>query len=192
MWPAETEVMVSQLCLMCGSTLNCQTLCLGARPRYSLVVDEDVKKPTNQTNLDIEVRKYLNGCFAWIYSTWCKCWFVDTDCSLDIISVYSLFNSNPFSLPVFENNKYVRRLAIIFCNCYGVYVVPSYLCALLGIHLGFAISFHCREMRSLGLAYITVWHHALLFEMGWFLSTHVAAVCYRHMFSSFLDLPHVS
>ena len=48
MWPAETEVMVSQLCLMCGSTLNCQTLCLEARPRYSLVVDEDVKKPTNQ------------------------------------------------------------------------------------------------------------------------------------------------
>ena len=46
--PAETEVMVSQLCLMCGSTLNCQTLCLGARPRYNLVVDEDVKKPTNQ------------------------------------------------------------------------------------------------------------------------------------------------
>ena len=45
---AETEVMVSQLCLMRGSTLNCQTLCLGARPRYSLVVDEDVKKPTNQ------------------------------------------------------------------------------------------------------------------------------------------------
>ena len=41
--------MVSQLCLMCGSTLNCQTLCLGARPRYSLVVDEDVKKPTNQS-----------------------------------------------------------------------------------------------------------------------------------------------
>ena len=25
-------------------------LCLGARPRYSLVVDEDVKKPTKQTN----------------------------------------------------------------------------------------------------------------------------------------------
>ena len=40
--------MVSQLCLMCGSTLNCQTLCLGARPRYNLVVDEDVKKRTNQ------------------------------------------------------------------------------------------------------------------------------------------------
>ena len=41
--------MVSQLCLMCGHTYNCQTLCLGARPRYSLVVEEDVKKPTNQT-----------------------------------------------------------------------------------------------------------------------------------------------
>ena len=41
---------VYQLCLICGSTLNCQTLCLGARPRYNLVVDEDVKKPTNQTN----------------------------------------------------------------------------------------------------------------------------------------------
>ena len=24
--------------------------CLGARPRYNLVVDEDVKKPTKQTN----------------------------------------------------------------------------------------------------------------------------------------------
>ena len=48
MWPAETEVMVSQLCLMCGSTLNCQTLCLGAGARYNLVVDEDVKEPTNQ------------------------------------------------------------------------------------------------------------------------------------------------
>ena len=48
MWPAETEVMVSQLCLMCGSTLNCQTLCLGARPRYNLALDENEKKPTNQ------------------------------------------------------------------------------------------------------------------------------------------------
>ena len=37
--------MVSQLCLMFGSTQNFQTLCLGARPRYGLVVDEDVKKP---------------------------------------------------------------------------------------------------------------------------------------------------
>ena len=54
MWPAETEVMVSQLCLKCGSTLNCQMLCLGARPRYNLVVDEDVKKPTNQSFLWID------------------------------------------------------------------------------------------------------------------------------------------
>ena len=46
--------MVSQLYLMCGSTLNYQTSCLGARPRYNLVVDEDVKKPTNQpTNLSV-------------------------------------------------------------------------------------------------------------------------------------------
>ena len=29
---------------------NCQTLCLGARPRYNLVIDEDVKKPNKQTN----------------------------------------------------------------------------------------------------------------------------------------------
>ena len=43
--------MVFQLCLMCGSTLNCQTLCLGARPRYNLVVDEDVKKPTRQVQV---------------------------------------------------------------------------------------------------------------------------------------------
>ena len=31
--------------------VNCQTLCLGARPRYNLVVDEDVKKPNKQTML---------------------------------------------------------------------------------------------------------------------------------------------
>ena len=49
--PAETEVMVSQLCLMCGTTYNYQTLYLGARPRYSLAVDEDVKKLTKQTKL---------------------------------------------------------------------------------------------------------------------------------------------
>ena len=36
MWPAETEVRVSQLCL-------------GTRLRYNLVVDEDVKKPNKQT-----------------------------------------------------------------------------------------------------------------------------------------------
>ena len=42
--------MVFQLCLMCGSRYNCHTLCLGARPRYNLVVDEDVKKPNKQTN----------------------------------------------------------------------------------------------------------------------------------------------
>ena len=43
--------MVSQLCLMCGSTKICQTLCLGARPRYNLVVDEDLKKPNKTKNL---------------------------------------------------------------------------------------------------------------------------------------------
>ena len=50
MRPAETEVMVSPLCLVSGITLNCQTLCLGTRSRHSLNVDEDVKKPTYQTN----------------------------------------------------------------------------------------------------------------------------------------------
>ena len=49
--------MVSQLCVMCGSTLNCQTLCLGARPRYNLVVDEDVKKPTNQPTNQLTTQK---------------------------------------------------------------------------------------------------------------------------------------
>ena len=42
---------MTQLCLVCGSTENYQTLCLGARPRYNLIVDEDVKKPNKQTNL---------------------------------------------------------------------------------------------------------------------------------------------
>ena len=64
MWTAETAVMVSQLCLMCGSTQNCQTLCLGARPRYGLVIDEDVKKPTNQTN---KQKKLSLRPFLWIF-----------------------------------------------------------------------------------------------------------------------------
>ena len=49
MWPAETEVMVSPLCLVCGSTY-CQTPSLGSRPRYSLVADDDFKKPTTLKN----------------------------------------------------------------------------------------------------------------------------------------------
>ena len=58
LWPTETEVMVSPLCLMCGSTYNCQTLRLGARPQYSLVVGKDVKKPTNQTNKQTNTNLY--------------------------------------------------------------------------------------------------------------------------------------
>ena len=45
--------MVSQLCLMCGSTSR--RSCLGARPRYNLVVNEDVKKPNKQTNIIITI-----------------------------------------------------------------------------------------------------------------------------------------
>ena len=46
LWPAETEVMVYPLCHLCGSTYN-----FGSRPRCSLVVDEDVEKLTNQTDI---------------------------------------------------------------------------------------------------------------------------------------------
>ena len=63
--------MVSQLCLMCGSTLNCQTLCLGARPRYSLVVDEDVKEPTNQPTIKITMRS-LGVCKLYVNSGYVK------------------------------------------------------------------------------------------------------------------------
>ena len=52
--------MVSQLCLMGGSTVNCQILCPGARPRYSLDVDEDVKKPANQPTY---YGNYDNSCY---------------------------------------------------------------------------------------------------------------------------------
>ena len=59
MWPANTEVGVSRL--MCGNTLNCQTLCLGAHPRYNLVVDMDVNKPNKQTNHDLALlSRYLS------------------------------------------------------------------------------------------------------------------------------------
>ena len=49
MWPAETEVMVSPICLVCGSTKKLSDLSLGTRPWYSLVVDENVKKRNKQT-----------------------------------------------------------------------------------------------------------------------------------------------
>ena len=43
----QAEATVSPLCLVCGSTNNCQTSVLGSSA-IELVVDEDVKKPTNQ------------------------------------------------------------------------------------------------------------------------------------------------
>ena len=48
--PAETEFMVSQLCLVCGKHVKLSDVSLWTRPRYSLVVDEDVKKPNKQSN----------------------------------------------------------------------------------------------------------------------------------------------
>ena len=51
MWPAKTEVIVSPLCFVCGGTWTCQTSVLGLVRLYSLVVDEDVKKPTNQPTM---------------------------------------------------------------------------------------------------------------------------------------------
>ena len=52
MWPAETKVMVFPLCLVCGMQhFKLSDFSLGTRPRYSLVVDDDVKKRNNQTNL---------------------------------------------------------------------------------------------------------------------------------------------
>ena len=60
---------------MCGSTLNCQTLCLGAYLRYSLVVDEDVKKPTKQTNISME-----------LYSKLLSVIFTLTDLALELLA----------------------------------------------------------------------------------------------------------
>ena len=57
MWPAETEVVVSQPCLMC-----CQSLCLGARLRYNLEVDENVKKLNEQTNNLLSLALSLSYC----------------------------------------------------------------------------------------------------------------------------------
>ena len=46
MWPAEPEVMVSPLCLLAARKIvRGQSF---TRPWYSLVVDEDVKKPNQQ------------------------------------------------------------------------------------------------------------------------------------------------
>ena len=71
--------MVFQLCLVCGSTLNFQTLCLGACPRYNLVVDEDVKKPTNQLCVSLSI--YLSDSFPSslslpLHSSLFRCHFV--------------------------------------------------------------------------------------------------------------------
>ena len=49
--------MVSQLCLVCGSTHKLSDVSLGTRPRYSLVVEEDVKKLTNRTKDQLSKKK---------------------------------------------------------------------------------------------------------------------------------------
>ena len=46
LWPAETEVM-SPHSVLCVALI---IVSLGNRPRYSLVVDEDIKKPNQQTS----------------------------------------------------------------------------------------------------------------------------------------------
>ena len=67
MWPADTEVMASPLCLCqynvtgwCRShgipalsRVKLSDVSLGTRPRYSSVTDEDVKKPMKQTNSEV-------------------------------------------------------------------------------------------------------------------------------------------
>ena len=39
----------------CVAALNCQMSSLGTRPRYSLVVDEDVKKPNKQAHTSMGI-----------------------------------------------------------------------------------------------------------------------------------------
>ena len=53
MWPAETEVMVSPLLCRVWHHVKLSYASLGTRPRYSLVVDKEVKKPNkpNQTRM---------------------------------------------------------------------------------------------------------------------------------------------
>ena len=46
MGPAETENMVSQICLCLAVFKIVIYVVLGTSPRYSLVTDEDIKKPT--------------------------------------------------------------------------------------------------------------------------------------------------
>ena len=49
MWAAETEVMVSSALSHVWQHVKLSDISLGIRPRYSLVVEEDVTKQTNQT-----------------------------------------------------------------------------------------------------------------------------------------------
>ena len=49
MWPAETSHDLPTLSRV-GQHIKLSDVSLGTRPQYSLVVDKNVKKPTNQTN----------------------------------------------------------------------------------------------------------------------------------------------
>ena len=56
MWPAETEVMVSPLCLVCGSTYNCQTSVLGPVRDIALLLTRTLRnQPTKQTNKSMNI-----------------------------------------------------------------------------------------------------------------------------------------
>ena len=86
--------MVSELCLMCGSTKNCQTLCLGVRPRYSLVVDEDVKKPNKHAASNYLCSPSLPVCLSV-----CLC-FSPPICPLLFLSLFSPSLSVSVGLPL--------------------------------------------------------------------------------------------
>ena len=100
--------MVSQLCLM----YNCQTLCLGARPRYSLVVDEDVKKPNKQTSDRLRQKSWSAR------SVSCVAARTMSDVSLGTRPRYSLVAAEDVKKSSKQTNHYMLKRYHTFMDSY--------------------------------------------------------------------------
>ena len=53
MWPTETEVMISPLCLVCGSTYNCHTSVLGPVRDITLLLTRTVSNQRNKQSKSV-------------------------------------------------------------------------------------------------------------------------------------------
>ena len=108
--------------------------CLGARPRYNLVVDEDVKKPTKQTNKQTKLtfpNLSLQGLISLQVGLFLKfgLWFLSV-MKASLLAVTSILSLSS-SLVAMRRSSFVTSLTVasldfVYSLCMLLFISPSY------------------------------------------------------------------